>query len=98
MSRKLLSSSEVAAKLGRSYHWFMKKENRAELYAQGFPRPVLGAGPQERAAYDPAAIDAWLDNKMDPALRSSKAETARGVGNAAINWEHIVAQRAQAAA
>lgn len=96
MSRNLLSSSEVAAKLNRSYHWFTK--NRAALYAQGFPRPVLGAGAQERAAYDPAAIDAWLDNKMDPSLRASAAETARAAGNAATNWEHIVAQRAQAAA
>ena len=53
MNRKLLTTAEVAAKLGRPVEWLYKNRNKLV----GFPPPVQGCGYR----WDPAAIDAWLD-------------------------------------
>lgn len=68
--RKLLTTAEVAQKIGYSTEWFYR--NRAGLYKQGFPEPVLGSGLYGQARYDDRAIDLWLDSRMDPNLRDHK--------------------------
>jgi len=58
MESRLISSAQVAQFLDKSITWFYL--NRDRLYAQDFPRPVLGEGRNGRAKYDPEAIKAWL--------------------------------------
>ncbi|MBL8713219.1 MAG: hypothetical protein JNM12_09985 [Alphaproteobacteria bacterium] len=88
--RKLLSIRIAAAKLGHSYTWFL--EHRKELQARGFPRPVL-SGALGRDRYDEAAIDAWLDAQMDPALRA-QPDSARVVASFPA-YDQILEQRLQ---
>jgi hypothetical protein len=83
-------------KLNLSHDQFLAQ--RAELYKKGFPRPVLGDGYKKRAKYDEAAIDAWLDSKMDPKLRECRQEIRRTVRSAASNWEQVLEQRLRRAA
>ncbi|MDI1227380.1 MAG: hypothetical protein PSY14_06835 [bacterium] len=94
--RKLLSIRDVAAKLNRSAKWFY--ENRAALYTKGFPRPVLGDSDGGRAAYDEGAIDAWLDSKMDPALRSDRQLVGQQVARQVRPYDTILQQRLEAMA
>lgn len=59
MSRTLLTTAQVAARLGHpgaaGVAWFYR--HRRALRADRFPEPVTGCGYR----WDPAAIDAWLD-------------------------------------
>lgn len=88
MTRRLLRSKEVADKLGRSHDWFCR--NRDFLYAQKFPRPIFGDCKHGRARYDEGAIDAWLDSKMDPALRPGQQ---REISHFTKDWTIILEQR-----
>jgi predicted DNA-binding transcriptional regulator AlpA len=66
---RVLNTATLCAYLGRSESWFA--EHRAELEAQGFPKPVSLLG-----GYDRNAVDLWLDQRSDllrvevPALRA----------------------------
>jgi predicted DNA-binding transcriptional regulator AlpA len=68
--RRLLNPREVAGKLGRSPVWFTRHKD--ELYAQKFPRPVLGDCEHGRPRWDESAIDAWLDMQMPQELRAMR--------------------------
>jgi hypothetical protein len=55
---RVLNTATLCVYLGRSPTWLA--ENRAELEAQGFPRPdsLLGG-------YDRCAVDLWLDRRSE---------------------------------
>jgi predicted DNA-binding transcriptional regulator AlpA len=53
---RVLNAATLCAYLGRSESWFA--EHRAELEAQGFPKPVSLVG-----GYDRHAVDLWLDQR-----------------------------------
>jgi predicted DNA-binding transcriptional regulator AlpA len=55
---RVLNAATLCAYLGRSESWFA--EHRAELEAQGFPKPVSLLG-----GYDRHAVDLWLDQRSD---------------------------------
>jgi predicted DNA-binding transcriptional regulator AlpA len=54
VERRVLTTVETAAYLGRSTSWLTR--HAARLYRTGFPRPIPHVG-----GYDKAAIDRWLD-------------------------------------
>jgi len=95
MTRRLLKATEVAAKLGRSHDWFCR--SRPELYKSGFPRPIFGDCKHGRARYDEGAIDAWLDSKMDPALRRGPKQVIFS-DSFTKDWSSILEQRLQGGA
>lgn len=59
--RRVLSTAEVAAYLGRSSSWFARHATR--LHNSGFPRPLPDVG-----GYDRQAVDNWLDQLGRDAL------------------------------
>ena len=68
MTRLLLTSAQVAIKLGHRLAWFYRQ--RRALEARGFPRPVDGCGNR----WDQLAIDRWLDQQGGaPAEPSAEA-------------------------
>lgn len=67
-SRRLLDVRAVAGKIGCSARTF--KVKRPQLEGDGFPKPVLPADQYGTNRWDEAAIDAWLDSRMDPALKN----------------------------
>ena len=69
MTRQLLTSAQVAAKLGHRLGWFYG--HRAALEARGFPLPVDGCGNR----WDQLAIDRWLDAQAS----TSPAATAEAL-------------------
>jgi predicted DNA-binding transcriptional regulator AlpA len=81
-NRDLLTRDQVARKLSQTADGFSRK--RKGLEAEGFPPAVLGRG--RGARWDPAAIDAWLDQRMPKALRSSQSE-------AGPDWEARLIER-----
>lgn len=93
MMRRLLKSSEVAAKMGYSIDsWY--NYGRADMEQQGFPAPIRGKEKWQHARWDEGAIDAWLDSKMDPALRGGGRIEAVHTKD----WSSILEQRLQATA
>jgi len=79
-SPRVLSAAETAAYLGRSLTWFV--EHRAELEAQGFPRPLPFMD-----GYDREAIDRWVDalggERRSPVTdyRTAWSSAAKAVAN-----------------
>ena len=57
--RILLTSAQVAARLGHKASWFLRRRPSLEA-DHGFPRPVDGCGMR----WDPAAIERWLDARL----------------------------------
>jgi predicted DNA-binding transcriptional regulator AlpA len=70
--RTLLDRAQVAKRLGLTVETFYR--NSATLRADGFPEPTLGR--LSGARWDPAAIDAWLDHKIQTVVRTDPADTA----------------------
>lgn len=68
--RRLLRHAEVADLLGRPAEWLYKNKRRL-IEQEGFPPPVSAIG----NCWDSAAIDAWLDNQMQPELRAVATRT-----------------------
>lgn len=58
--RDLLDAAGVAQKLRHSRDWFYRQY--PGLLQRGFPEPVPGMGRR----WDPAAINAWLDQQANP--------------------------------
>lgn len=71
MTRDLLTRDQVARKLAKTGCWFQRHRKALEA-GDGFPPAVLGRG--RGARWDPAAIDAWLDQRMPKALRGPQLE------------------------
>ena len=73
---RVLNTSTLCTYIGRSPTWLA--ENRAQLEAEGFPRPdpLLGG-------YDRCAVDFWLDQRSD-ILRPNAA-----AAGAARTWDKL---------
>lgn len=58
---RILTKSQVAAKLGWSVAWF--NQHRTELERQGFPRPRVVAADKKTSAelWAERAVDAWVN-------------------------------------
>lgn len=93
MSRRLLSAAEVAHKMGYSIDsWY--SYGRTDMEREGFPTPIRGKKKGQHARWDEGAIDAWMDSKMDPALRvGGRMEVTH-----TKDWSNILEQRLQVAA
>lgn len=83
MTRDLLDSAGVAAKLNLSVESF--RSTRERLYAQGFPPPVFGNSRYGHGRWDPAAIDRWLDTRMPKHLRYDEKVNAKPFD--LVEWE-----------
>jgi len=77
MPDALLKHGQVAQLLGHSADWFSR--HRAQLEAQGFPRPVPGCGRR----WDPAAIEAWLAAQRPGAVDEWEARLRARLATAA---------------
>lgn len=92
--RCLLKAAAVAEKMGYSIDsWY--SYGRTDMEKQGFPAPIRGKAKGQHARWDEGAIDAWLDSKMDPALRAAGRTEVTGYTK---DWSNILEQRLQAAA
>lgn len=63
--RTLLNRAQVARRLGLSIEQLYR--NLKSLEADGFPKAALGT--MSGARWDPAAIDTWLDRKIQTVVR-----------------------------
>ncbi|CAB4128112.1 hypothetical protein UFOVP99_11 [uncultured Caudovirales phage] len=82
MTRQLLTSAGVAAKLGHSVAWFYRQ--RLALEGRGFPRPVDGCGNR----WDQVAIDRWLDQQAGAGQRGQTPEDLLIARAAAMGGAH----------
>lgn len=92
-SRRLIGPGKLAAKLGFTPRDF--NENRPKLEQAGFPPPALRADEFGGDRWDEKSVDAWLDQRIPPALRHSAELTAAHVPPAAHNIEATLQQRAR---
>lgn len=90
MSRRLLTTTEVAARLAPGCKdplaWFYR-HRRDLVERHGFPPPVPGCGRR----WDPAALDAWLDARLPAGAIDSRAVVT-------IDWDARLAERGRAIA
>lgn len=77
--RKLLSTEDVAEKLGFSKTWMYR--NKVKLLRNGFPPPVIGANRGSHPKWDERSIDAWLDNQMPRNLREKRVQVSEMTRN-----------------
>lgn len=66
--RPLLCGKEIARALRMTPMWFSRR--REDLYARGFPRPVIGN------LYDSVAINNWLDAQLPKPPEPQKGSNA----------------------
>lgn len=90
--RRLLDAAHISAKLGQPHDWFTNY--RGSLEAIGFPSPCLPADDFGEELWDEAAIDLWLDSRIDPRLSGTAATGARAIADTA-NWEQHLNDRAR---
>lgn len=92
-ARRLLDVKEVAAKLGYGRKWF--DQHRLRLEQDNFPKACLGNDQYGHARWDEAAIDLWLDSKIDPSLLNLR-KSAPVFANS--DTSHLLKQRAESLA
>lgn len=96
-ARELLNIDGVCAKLSVSKDWFFR-HNKSLVELKGFPGPVPGFEAGSGRRWDPAAIDAWLDLQMAPALREAHVARAAADAGDRKDWGAIGRQNAEAIA